>query len=425
MSKKENIVIVGAGLSGLTAAFYLKKAGFDVTLCEAEPTPGGRVQTDLVDGHRLDRGFQVLFTEYPEAKKMLDYQKLNLCILPSGVTVYERDVHQFLDPFQNFKTFLKMFWSKSLPFFDKWTIYKLRRRLMAMTEDRIFEKFEVKTSSILKKYGFSKRAIHLFFQPFFSGIFLENDLDTSRRIFDFTFKMMASGKIAVPADGMGAISQQLVDEIGPSHFRFNARVTDVSDQGITLENGEFIPADKVILATEHNDLLQKFAHIEKVQYRSVTCLQFEAPESPLPEKMIAVNANKDALIGNFVVMSDFAPDYAPNGKSTVYVSLNGLAEMDDAALKNKVLQEIKQLTGTSVEKWKLLRTLRIPKALPFQTSVLGKRHIDSFRINDHLFVCGDHLLYGSINAAMKSGRLIAEEIIKEYKRNLHVRKGKQ
>jgi hypothetical protein len=141
--------------------------------------------------------------------------------------------------------------------------------------------------------------------------------------------------------------------------------------------------------------------------------------------MIAVNANKDALIGNFVVMSDFAPDYAPNGKSTVYVSLNGLAEMDDAALKNKVLQEIKQLTGAAVEQWKLLRTLRIPKALPFQTSVLGKRHIDSFRINDHLFVCGDHLLYGSINAAMKSGRLIAEEIIKEYKRNLHVRKGKQ
>jgi protoporphyrinogen oxidase len=222
---------------------------------------------------------------------------------------------------------------------------------------------------------------------------------------------------------MGAISQQLVDEIGPSHFRFNARVTDVSDQGITLENGEFIPADKVILATEHNDFLQKFGHIEKVQYRSVTCLQFEAPESPLPEKMIAVNANKDAIIGNLVVMSDFAPEYAPKGKSTVYVSLNGLSEFDDVALKDRVLEEIKQLTGTSVEKWKLLRTLRIPKALPFQTSVLGKRHIDSFRINDHLFVCGDHLLYGSINAAMKSGRIIAEEIIKEFKRNLHVRKG--
>lgn len=422
MSKKEHIVVVGAGLSGLTAAFYLKKSGFDVTICEADRAPGGRVQTDIVNGHKLDRGFQVFFTAYPEAQKILNYDALELQYIPSGVTVFDKEVHHFLDPFHDFKSLILMLRSKSIPFSDKWTIFKLRRKLQAMSEDAIFEKFEVKTSSILRKYGFSKKAIHLFFQPFFSSIFLENELETSRRVFDFTFKMMASGKIAVPKDGMGAIPKQLAEEIGWSNIRFNSKVTEVSSTGVTLENGEFVSADKVILATEYNELLGTYFKTEKITYRSVTCLQYEAPKSPLPHKMISVNARKDELISSVAVMSDFAPGYAPENKSTIYVSINGLAEMDDTELNVRVLKELSVLTGTPTDQWNLLRVLRIPKALPAQTSVLGKRHMDSFRVNDHLFVCGDHLLYSSINAAMKSGRMIAEEIIKEYRRNLHTRK---
>lgn len=419
MPKKENIVIIGAGLSGLTAGFYLKKSGFDVTILEADKAVGGRVQTDIVDGHKLDRGFQVFFTEYPEAKKILDYQKLNLQIIPSGVMVFDKEAHQFSDPFQDFKTFWKMLWSKSMSFSDKWTIFKVRRKLLAMSEDKLFEKFEVRTSSILRKYGFSKRAIQLLFLPFYRSIFLENELDTSRRIFDFTFKMMASGHIAVPAEGMGAIPKQLAEEIGMSNIRLNSRVVSIADNGVTLEDGDFIPADKVILATQHNELLATYGRIENINYRSVTCLQYEAPSSPLNEKMVAVISKKDSIITNFAVMSDFASSYAPSGKSTVYVSINGLPDQDDNALNKNVLRELKEITNAQTDQWKLLRILRIEKALPYQTSVLGKRHIDSFRLNDHLFICGDHLLYGSINAAMKSGHMIADEIIKEYKRNLH------
>ena len=75
---KPTITIIGAGISGLTAGVYLHRKGFEIQILEASDHAGGRIKTDLVDGFRLDKGFQVLLTEYPEAKALLDYEKLNL-----------------------------------------------------------------------------------------------------------------------------------------------------------------------------------------------------------------------------------------------------------------------------------------------------------------------------------------------------------
>ncbi len=72
------VVIVGAGLAGLSCARQLLQSGVDVLVLEAQDDVGGRVRTDLVDGFRLDRGFQVLQTAYPEARRQLDYQALRL-----------------------------------------------------------------------------------------------------------------------------------------------------------------------------------------------------------------------------------------------------------------------------------------------------------------------------------------------------------
>ncbi len=73
------IVIVGAGLAGLTCAKELVTAGEQVLVLEATEQVGGRVRTDMhEDGYRLDRGFQVLFTAYPTIQRHIDLDELNV-----------------------------------------------------------------------------------------------------------------------------------------------------------------------------------------------------------------------------------------------------------------------------------------------------------------------------------------------------------
>ena len=53
-----DVVIVGAGAAGLTAANELKKAGFSVAVLEARDRVGGRLHTDVIDGAMLEIGGQ-------------------------------------------------------------------------------------------------------------------------------------------------------------------------------------------------------------------------------------------------------------------------------------------------------------------------------------------------------------------------------
>ena len=84
------VVIVGAGLAGLCCARQLLQCGVDALVLEAQDDVGGRVRTDLVDGFRLDRGFQVLQTAYPEARRQLDYQALRLRNFEPGALIRTR-----------------------------------------------------------------------------------------------------------------------------------------------------------------------------------------------------------------------------------------------------------------------------------------------------------------------------------------------
>jgi phytoene desaturase len=58
--KARHVVVVGAGLAGLSAALHLAGRGREVTVVEREPHPGGRVGRLDIDGYRLDTGPTVL-----------------------------------------------------------------------------------------------------------------------------------------------------------------------------------------------------------------------------------------------------------------------------------------------------------------------------------------------------------------------------
>lgn len=98
---KKDVIIIGAGLSGLSAALHLQNEGRQVFIIEASDKVGGRIKTDLHEGFRLDRGFQVLLTAYPEAQKILDYDALNLQkMLPGANVLFDGGNFEVSDPFR-------------------------------------------------------------------------------------------------------------------------------------------------------------------------------------------------------------------------------------------------------------------------------------------------------------------------------------
>jgi len=64
------VIVVGAGLAGLTAARYLQAAGVNVTVLEASDAIGGRVRSDRVGDWICDRGFQVINPRYKEIRRL-------------------------------------------------------------------------------------------------------------------------------------------------------------------------------------------------------------------------------------------------------------------------------------------------------------------------------------------------------------------
>uniref|UniRef100_UPI003D7C6EE3 FAD-dependent oxidoreductase n=1 Tax=Kineococcus sp. SYSU DK018 TaxID=3383139 RepID=UPI003D7C6EE3 len=82
-----DVVVVGAGLAGLACARHLSAAGLQVAVVEASDGVGGRVRSDVVDGFRVDRGFQLVNPAYPELHKVLDVAALRLQPFDAGVAV--------------------------------------------------------------------------------------------------------------------------------------------------------------------------------------------------------------------------------------------------------------------------------------------------------------------------------------------------
>jgi protoporphyrinogen oxidase len=402
------IVIVGGGIAGLTAAYYLHNAGEDYQIIEASDRIGGRIKTDLANGYRLDRGFQVFLTAYPEAKKILDYHALDLKKFDPGAVLLRAGgkIGYIGDPLRQFSSLLPTLTTNAASISDKIKILYTKSKVTNQSIDQIFKGDEMSTLIALKQdYGFSNTIIDEFLKPFYSGIFLENDLSTSRRMFDFVFKMFSEGEASVPALGMEEIPKQIANHLDPNRIICNTRVKDIQGNKIYTHNDQIIPADHIIIATEATGISKKFAKVN-LQYRSTTNLYFSAEKVPYHQNAIALNGASDAIVNNIVCLSKVSAHYASAGH-LISVSLKDGIDDNQLDLTEKVKNELAPWIHSAID-WKHIKTYRIKYALPNQTHINNEKIIE---VNNMMTIIGDHTMNGSINAAMKSGRLGAERVI--------------
>jgi phytoene dehydrogenase-like protein len=409
---KPTITIIGAGLAGLTTAVYLHRKGFNIQILEATSRVGGRIKTDLIDGYRLDRGFQVLLTEYPETKALLNYEKLNLKrFLPGATVLYDGGKFEIADPFRRPSALFSTLFAPVGSLKDKINTLFLKNKLLKISVSNIFKQPEIDTNSQLKKYGFSQKMVDLFYKPFFSGIFLENDLKTSSKMFDFVMKMFSEGDAAIPELGMEEIPKQLLAMLPENSVQFNVKVSKIENNKIICENAQTFETDKIIIATEATGFARDFIPKTKQNFQQVTNVYFQANLAPTKKAVVILNASKNKKwVNNLTVITNVSNEYAPKGKVLISVSCNGIPEIDDDVLSENMKSELEVWYGNQVKDWKKIKVYRINYALPNQEKVINELSNADIQINENLFICGDHLMNGSINAAMKSGRMVAELI---------------
>lgn len=407
---KHDVIIIGAGLAGLSAAVHLHRQGRKVLLLEATDRPGGRIKTDSYQGFLLDRGFQVLLTAYPETQALLNYDALNLKkMLPGARVLYDGGVFEIADPFRRPSAAWATLFAPVGTLRDKMNTLWLKNKVQKLSVETIFKQPQQSAEKQLLSYGFSPKMIERFYRPFLSGIFLESKLKTSRRMLDFVMKMFSDGDVAIPALGMEEIPKQLVAMLPADRIKCHSEVLSIDENKVTLADGTVLEANQILLATTANKLTQSFFPKQKMTSHQVTNVYFEADKAPTKKAIVVLNASKQKKwVNNLTVMSAVSPDYAPAGKVLVSVSYNGIPSCDDATLATNMKEELKQWYGDKVNSWKMLKAYRIEYALPTQESVRNEITASEIKISDTLFICGDNLLNGSINAALKTGRLAAE-----------------
>lgn len=407
---KQDIIIIGAGLAGLSAAVHLHRQGRKVLILEATDRAGGRIKTDSQDGFLLDRGFQVLLTAYPETLELLNYKDLNLKkMLPGATVLYDGGQFEIADPFRRPSAALATLFAPVGTLKDKINTLWLKNKLQKLTIEEIFEQPEQTTAKQLIDYGFSSKMIQRFYAPFLSGIFLENKLTTSRRMFDFVMKMFSDGDVAIPALGMEEIPKQLVAMLPEGSIQINTKVTAIAGKNVTTADGTVMEANQILLATTATELTKEFFPKQKMTSHQVTNIYFEAKDTPTKKAVVVLNASTTKKwVNNLTVMTNVSEAYAPKGKFLISVSYNGIPTITDAILAENMKQELKQWYGNKVETWKMIKGYRIEYALPTQESVRNEIAASEIKLSDSLYICGDNLLNGSINAALKTGRLAAE-----------------
>lgn len=408
------IVIVGAGLAGLACARVLADAGRSFTILEASNAVGGRVRTDSVDGFLLDRGFQIFLPAYPEARRMLDYDALDLRPLYRGVDVFVKDrFHRIADPLAHPLAAMKSFRDEMVTLRDKWTMLLLRKEVFGLRAPPR-DLPDMETEDYLREFGFSDQIIERFFRPFFGGVFLEKELRTSAKMLLFLFAMFDRGGSALPARGMQAIPDQLAKTLPPGSLRLNAPVSGVRASDVTLDSGEVLHADHVIVAVNEeaaHRLLPQCGAAAPLPGRATTCLYFAADDLPPGDPILHLDGDGRGPVNSVAVLSRVSPHYAPPGKHLISASIIGAPS--SAELEQVAREQLRRWFGeTAVAKWRHLRTYQIRHAQPEGRQMkLGHGPLPTV-IEPGLYRCGDWCEDVSINGALVSGRRAGETVMK-------------
>lgn len=422
-----HVLIVGAGLGGLTCARELQRRAVDVTIVEASDGVGGRVRSDLVEGFVLDRGFQVLFDAYPAARRHLDLAALDLhCFDPGAIICRDGQRAVLTDPLRDpGADAVRAAIATAVSPIDKLRTLQLALSLRSQTVDQVLQGVDQTTERYLRDYGFSEAIIDRFFRPFYGGIFLDRSLQTSAKCFRFDFKMLSDGNTTLPARGIGAISDQLAASLRAAGvLRFGTAAAALIDEGGSVvgartADGEELRADAVVVATPAPEAARLSGLPMPDGVQQTVTLYFSGAAPVVSGRKILLNANADAFVNNAQMISNVAPGYAPPGQHLLSATVLGMPAMADDDLYRHALRDIHTMLAGDIRAqaalagYQPLRLYRIPYAQFSQPPGIHPTLPDNRSGRPGLFFAAEFTEASSLNAAMISGETCAAVLLGE------------
>ena len=382
------VIVVGAGLAGLSAAQSLIEAGVEVRVLEASTTIGGRVQTDEINGYRFDRGFQLINARYPEVEALDIVDKLDFRYAPRAVDIaLDGSVVRLGDP-------------------RKYSLSALRSESGSMREKMAFLKYLISRSthgsnveSELLAAGCNNLYTRVL-KPFLTGVFLAQpsrvDSVSGREI----IKSFISGAPGLPARGAGELSQVLAREIGV--VETGVQVNAITGLELITSKG-VIAARAIIVATDQITAAQ-LLEIEDVG-ESVSCTTWfhSTPDDVDCDATLRVDGLARGAIINSIAISKLLPLSAPVGQTLFSSTSLGHAS------ESEVRRHLSLMWGVDTAGWELVAKYDIKNSLPLFAP--GRSHAQSLQVRPGVWRAGDYLSAASQNGALASGRLAALELI--------------
>ncbi|MFJ8884387.1 NAD(P)/FAD-dependent oxidoreductase [Streptomyces sp. NPDC102402] len=412
-SDHADVVIIGAGIAGLSAAHQLIGAGVDVSVLEAAPQVGGRMATHDMDGFRLDHLSPLLSSAYPELSTAPGLEGLVLRDFAPGVLVHSGGRQYRAGDVRSARGALRAARSRSsaprAPLggaIEQARLGAWLARLAATPESRLLTRPDRAAREALSARGLSPRVVGGFLRPLLSALLGDPGLTTSSRMADLTLREYARGRLCVPSGGSATLPELLAAALPPGTVRTGVHVTAADITAVrTKDHGE-LSCRSLLLATGAGAAAELLPGLRMPLFHPVTVLHHTAPEAPSTGAGLLLDADRSGPVAHTAVMSEVDPSRAPDGRALITSTVLGPPPPD---LDRSVRAHLATLYGVPTDGWELLASRHDPEAVP----AMPPPHdpLRPVRVLAGLYVCGDHRDTSTVQGALRSGVRAASAIL--------------
>ncbi|NNN33738.1 FAD-dependent oxidoreductase [Streptomyces sp. S3(2020)] len=422
-----DVVIVGAGVAGLSAAHRLTSAGVTTAVLEAAHGVGGRMSTEKVDGFRLDRIGQLLSTAYPELRMTPGLDGLVLRPFAPGVLLHSDGRHHrasappgaggargALKAVRALASAPRPTVPRSAPRgvaplgggVDQARLGTALTRIANTPIERLLCRAESPAAQALAARGLPARTIDGFLRPLLAALLCDPELTTSSRCADLALRAFAAGRLCVPEGGAEVLPDLLARSLPAGTVHTGVRVTSVSTSSVTTaEHGEF-RCRAVLLATDARTAADLLPGLRVPDFHPVTVVHHTTDEPPRTGASLLLDADRGGPVAHTAVVSHVDPSRAPAGRSLISSTVLGPPPPD---VEEAVRTHLSRLYGTSTTRWETLAVHHTPEAVPAMRAPHDLRR--PVRLLAGLYVCGDHRDTSTVQGALHSGHRASTAIL--------------